>query len=300
MRIGLGLPIADPTILPEWARRADAGPFSTLGLLDRLVYDNPEPLVTLAALAGITTRVNLQTEVLLAPLRDTALLAKQAATLHRLSGGRLILGVGVGGRADDHEASGTELRTRGRRLDEQLGLMRKLWAGAPYSDTCGPIGPSPDERRSTIAPYGGTSSPRHTPDPGPELLFGGFQPAALERVGRWGGKFLCAAPPSWAGGLIETARRSWREHGRPGEPRVVAQVNAAIGPDSVVEQATSAMRAYYEFSGRADFMVEGMITSADGIRSAITRFADLGADELIFYCYGTDPDQVDRIADIVG
>ncbi len=281
MRIGLGLPIAEPTLLPEWARRADAGPFATLGLLDRLVYDNPEPLVTLAVLAGVTERVKLQTEVLIAPLRDPALLAKQAATLDRMSGGRFVLGLGVGGRADDHEASGTDIRTRGRRLDEQLAVMRTLWAGAPYSDSCAPIGPAP------INPEG------------PELLFGGFQPAAIDRVGRWGGGFLCAAAPSWAGGLIESARRSWASHDRPGQPRIVAQVNVALGPDALIAQATESMYAYYEFSGRADYMVEGMLTTPDQIRTATKQFEDLGADELMLYCYGTDPDQVDRIADII-
>ncbi|WP_052868383.1 cytochrome P450 [Streptomyces niger] len=83
MHVGLGLPIADPVTLPVWARRADAGPFRTLALLDRLVYDNPEPLITLAALAGATSRIRLQTEVLLAPLHRTAHPAQRALLAER-------------------------------------------------------------------------------------------------------------------------------------------------------------------------------------------------------------------------
>ncbi|MDN2502324.1 LLM class flavin-dependent oxidoreductase [Nocardia nova] len=281
MKIGIGLPIADPQSLVAWAERAESGPFSTLGLLDRLVYDNPEPLVTLAHLAGATQRIRLQTEVLLAPLRETALLAKQVATLDRLSGGRFTLGLGVGGRADDHEASGTQLRTRGKRLDEQIATMRRLWSGEPYSESCAAIGPLP-----------------HTSG-GPELLFGGFQPAALERVARWGGGFLAAAAPSWAPGLFDTVRRFWRDCDRPCSPRIVAQVNVALGPQYVIDDARAAMSAYYAFSDYGANMVEGMLTTPEQIRTVTKQFADLGADEVIFYCYGRDPEQVDRLADVL-
>ncbi|MEU2124622.1 LLM class flavin-dependent oxidoreductase [Nocardia niwae] len=279
MHVGLGLPISDPAALLDWARRADAGPFRTLGLLDRLVYDNPEPLIALATLAGATSRVKVQTEVLLAPLRDPVLLAKEVATLDRMSGGRLVLGLGVGGRADDHRASGTELRTRGRRLDAHLTLMRRLWAGEPYDAECGPIGPAP------LRPEG------------PEILFGGFQPAALDRVGRWGGGFLAAVAPSWAGKLFDTARRSWTDHGRAGEPRIVAQVNVALGPDHVIEDARASMGAYYGFSDYTEGILAGMLTTPAQIRTTIAEFGDLGADEVMFYCYGRDADQIDRLAD---
>ncbi|NMO34960.1 LLM class flavin-dependent oxidoreductase [Streptomyces sp. GMY01] len=281
MNVGIGLPIGDPATLLTWARRADAGPFTTLGLLDRLVYDNPEPLVALAVLAGATSRIRVQTEVLLAPLRDTALLAKQAATLDRMTGGRLTLGLGVGGRDDDHRAAGVDKRTRGRRLDEQMAVLRRLWSGEPYGDDVGPIGPAPAHPG------------------GPEVLFGGFKPAAIERVARWGDGFLAAAPPSFADGLFETARGFWKEYGRDGEPRIVAQVNVALGTDDVIHEARTAMHAYYAFTGMADRMVAGMLTTPAEVRDAITAFADLGADEVMLYCYGLDPDQVDRLADVL-
>ncbi|AEA24022.1 Luciferase-like, subgroup [Pseudonocardia dioxanivorans CB1190] len=203
MTIGIGLPVDDPAVLHDWAARADAGPFATLGLLDRLVWHNPEPLVTLAVLAGATARIRLQTEVLLAPLRATALLGSQVATLDRLCGGRFTLGLGIGGRDDDFAAADVDPRGRGARLDAQLRDLRSQWAG-----TTG-VGPAPLRPR------------------GPEILLGAFRPAASARVARHGDGLLCAAAPSWAEALLATVAREWVAAGREGMPRNVAQVNVA-------------------------------------------------------------------------
>ncbi|MFI9803302.1 LLM class flavin-dependent oxidoreductase [Streptomyces sp. NPDC052301] len=282
MKIGLGLPVDDPALLPTWARRADAGPFSTLGLLDRLVHDNPEPLVTLAALAGATSRIRLQTEVLLAPLHGTALLAKQSATLDLISGGRFTLGIGVGGRADDCLAAGVDLRSRGRRLDEQMALLRRTWSGEPYGDGVGPIGPAPA-----------------TPG-GPEVLFGGFAPAALERVGRFGDGFLGAAlPPEGMAGLFRDVEAVWHRHGRPGRPRLVAQANVALGPSGTVEQARRNIRAYYGFTGRAEHITAGLLTGPKAIRAAVDGYLGIGADEVMLYCWSSDVDQIGRLAELL-
>jgi alkanesulfonate monooxygenase SsuD/methylene tetrahydromethanopterin reductase-like flavin-dependent oxidoreductase (luciferase family) len=284
MDIGLGLPITDPPALLNWARRADAGPFRTLGLLDRLVYDNPEPLVTLAAVAGVTTRIRVQTEVLIAPLRDPVLLASQCATLDRISGGRLTLGIGLGGRDDDYRAAGVNPRGRGQRLDAQLEVLHRIWSGRPHTDAddeVGVIGLSPHRVG------------------GPEILFGAFAPAAIERIGRIGDGLLGAAPVPALDRLFRSVERVWSEAGRAGRPRLVAQVNVAVGPREVTEQARQALSAYYQFSPGVQHKIDGMLSSPSQIRDALDTLAGFGADEVVLYCWSHDVDQVERIADAV-
>ena len=94
-----------------------------------MVYPNYEPLITLAAAAAVTSRVRLMTTVLLAPLRGAGLLAKQAATIDALSGGRLTLGLSVGGREDDSRAAPASFHDRAHRFKEQLDLMKRIWSG---------------------------------------------------------------------------------------------------------------------------------------------------------------------------
>src|SRR5436305_8014416 len=118
MKVGIGLPATIPAIegkrILDWAKKADAGPFSSLGVLDRLVYPNYEALITLAAAAGVTQRIRLMTTVLLAPLGNPVLLAKQAASLDAFSGGRFIFGLGIGVMEDVFLASLVFLKKGGR------------------------------------------------------------------------------------------------------------------------------------------------------------------------------------------
>ena len=99
-------------MLVEWARRADGGPFSTVAVLDRLVYDSFDPFVSLAAAAAVTRRVRLATMIAIGPLRNTAVMAKEAASLDGLSGGRLTLGLAIGARHDDYVAAVTKAKAQ--------------------------------------------------------------------------------------------------------------------------------------------------------------------------------------------
>jgi alkanesulfonate monooxygenase SsuD/methylene tetrahydromethanopterin reductase-like flavin-dependent oxidoreductase (luciferase family) len=220
--------------------------------------------------------------VLLGPLRESALLAKQTATLDLMSGGRFTLGIGLGGRRDDHLAAGTDMRTRGRRLDEQLATLRRDRSGAPYGEGVGPIGPAPAS------------------DGGPEVLIGAFAPAALDRVARWGHGYLCAAPPRTADALFRSVEQSWTAAGRNGRPRIVAQVNVALGPDRTVQAAQKAIDDYYAFLGDTRHVRDSLLTTPQRIHDAVTAFADLGADEVMLYCWADDPDQVGRLAELTG
>jgi len=168
MKIGIGLPGNVPGVkgdfILEWAQRADAGPFSTLGTIDRLVYQNYEPFIMLASAAAVTTRIRLMTGVMLAPLRKEGVLAKQAASLDAISNGRLTLGFGVGRRPDDYKAAPAQYSNRGRRFEDQIATMKRIWAGEDVDpeNGVGPIGPPPVQKG------------------GPEILIGGASPAPAD------------------------------------------------------------------------------------------------------------------------
>jgi alkanesulfonate monooxygenase SsuD/methylene tetrahydromethanopterin reductase-like flavin-dependent oxidoreductase (luciferase family) len=287
MDIGIGLPATIPgtrgSLVLDWAKRADSGPFSSLGVLDRLVYPNYEPLITLAAAAAVTSRVRLMTTVLLAPLRRAGVLAKQAATIDALSGGRLTLGLGVGAREDDFKAAPASFHERGRRFEEQLELMRRVWTGQPVSDEVGPIGPPPAQTE------------------GPELLIGGYTPVSIRRVGRWGDGFISGGvrDPEQVRQLFDLAEESWRDEGKEGKPRLVASLYYALGPNA--DRGGDYIRDYYGYFGpAADNLARSIPSSPEAVEELIRGLGDVGADEVICWPTVAELDQVDRLAELVG
>ena len=290
MEIGIAFPKLMPAnkgdLLLEWAIRADAGPFSSLAQIDRLVYGNNDVLIVMAAAAAVTHRVRLMPTVLIAPLRGAALIAKQVASIDSISGGRFVLGMGVGSRPDDFTAAGAKMERRGKAFEEQIAAMRRIWAGEEMQEGVGRIGPPPARPR------------------GPELLIGGRSPAALERSGRLGDGYIAGSAGSAASnqaqevmGYFRAVEVAWRAAGKPGKPRLVAGLTCAWGPYGADRTAES-VRSYYAFRGDAAKTMEVIVPSTQrALRDAVRAYEEIGCDELILEPGHADIEQVDRLAD---
>jgi len=285
MDIGIGLPStisgATSEQVLDWARRAEARGFSSLGTIDRLVYANYDPLIALAGAAAVTERIRLATTILIAPHRENgALLAKQAASLDVLSNGRVVLGIAVGGREDDYEASHSDFRSRGRRFDAMLEEWERIWRGESFG-TAGAIGPRPPRGRPTI-------------------IFGGGNPRTYERMARHGDGWVMGGgtPDQFAAGR-EQALAAWRAAGRDGRPHTSALCYYALG-DGARAAADGYLKDYYAFIGEyADAVAQSAAVTAQTAKGYADAFAAAGCDELFFFPCDPDPSQVDLLADAV-
>src|ERR1700755_148241 len=137
-------PDLDATVLQSWARAVDEGPFSSLCWGERITFTNPDSLTLLGALAAWTRRVRLVTTVIVPQLHDSVMLAKGLATGDLLSGGRLTVGVGVGGRHEDYHAVSADPATQTMRgMAERVAVMKRVWAGEKVTESVLPVGPAP-------------------------------------------------------------------------------------------------------------------------------------------------------------
>ncbi|MEZ5075851.1 MAG: LLM class flavin-dependent oxidoreductase [Solirubrobacterales bacterium] len=280
MDVSIGLPNTVPGTsgkqLVEWAQRAESRGFASLGTIDRIVYQNYEPLTALAAAAAVTERIGLCTAVLLGPLRANATaLAKQTLSLQALSDGRLTLGIGLGARDDDFEAAGIPTAGRGRVLERMIKRLEEVWA----DDSVGPAVESP-----------------------PTVIVGGGVDASFDRAARLGAGWIAGGlPPDQFAEAAEKVRAAWAEHGREGEPRLMALGYFSLGAEAEAN-AVGYLTDYYSFLGEqvAGFVAGSAAKDAATVQGYLQAFDGAGCDELILFPCASDSDQVDLLADAAG
>jgi alkanesulfonate monooxygenase SsuD/methylene tetrahydromethanopterin reductase-like flavin-dependent oxidoreductase (luciferase family) len=273
--------------LAEFAHTIEAGPFASLSLGERLAYDCHDVMTALTYVAAITSRLRLMTSVLCLPIYREGVIAKQAASLDRLSQGRFSLGLGLGGRESDFAVAPAPWEGRGRRFEEQLETMQRIWRGEPPFEGTNPVGPRP----LTVG--------------GPEVIIGGFVPAAMRRAGRMADgirSFAFGTDPSVHLERHAIARRAWEEAGRPGRPRLVAACNFALGPGAHDAFVTHAHTYYgYDAALLDDALTSDAPTSPRAILDFIARCEDAGIDELVFTTVTADTMTAMReLADVIG
>ena len=281
MDVSIGLPNTlhhNGPLMVDWARRAEERGFTSLSTIDRLVYPTYDTMTSLAVAAGATSRIGLLSGVLLAPLYPPVWLAKAAASLDAMSGGRLTLGLGVGGRADDFEAVGLAMSERGRRMDDALDLMHRAWAGEHVAGGELPIGPPPANGRAV------------------KLLIGGTSDAAVRRTVRYAQGWIAGGGgPDQAAPVIDRIRTACHDAGRDGEPRFAALAYFGLGDEAA---SRAALLSYYGFLGDwAKGIADSALRTPQAVRNAVRAYSDAGVTEVVLAPTLADLDQVDRVAD---
>ena len=286
MDIAIGLPNSIPgvpgRVLVEWARRAEERGFSSLATIDRVAYPSYESLVALAAAAAVTERIGLMTNILLAPTRNPILLAKGAASVDQISGGRLTLGLGVGSREDDFVATQQDYEERGRRFDQDLELIQGAWRGELVGGCPKPPTPAPARGRIPI-------------------LIGGTADAAIRRAVTWGDGWTAGGGAAdMVGPFAERVRAAWEAAGREGRPRIAALTYFSMS-EQAVEESKRTILDYYEYLGpMAQGFAESIPRGAEAVREAAERYRDAGVDELFLDPTVPDVAEVDLLADALG
>lgn len=282
-------PDLDASVLRRWAQAIDEGPFSSLCWGERIAFGNPEALTLLGALAAWTHRVPLITTVVVPQLHDPVLLAKSLATGDMLCGGRLTVGVGVGGRHEDYLAVGADPSTQTiREMERRVAVMKRVWAGEKITDSVVPVGPAPVHSG------------------GPRLLVGTIGPKTLRSAAAWAdglAGITLDLDVAKQNELFDVGRAAWAQAGKP-KPHLATSFWFALGsPADARAQVHRHLRHYMNWipAEYVDAMAPstGFAGSEAELAQLLTRFAAVGTDEIHLIPTSSDLDQLRRVADVV-
>ena len=284
-------PLTKPENVVNFAKKCEAMGAHSMWTIDRIAYDNLEPLTILAAAAGATQRIRLGTSVLLANLRHPSHVAKIVSTLDFISNGRVTLGLGFGSRESDYKAVELPFEHRGSRAVEQVQLIKRLWTednvthkGRFYNLENISVGPRPVQK------------------PHPPIWTGGSAEVALKRAGTWADGFICGSsaiadfPATW-----EKISGYARAAGR--DPNKIAKASLtfmAIDDDQAkaVKTVEDYVMRYYGRL-RADVANTSLVGPPNAIIDRIGAFLSKGLNTLIIGLADPDPRQLDSFGEKV-
>jgi len=285
-----------PTMVPHdrsdtlaWCRAVDEGPWSSLAVPERITYPSHSWVVELSAAAALTQRVRLWSTIVILPAHDAVDVAKQLASIDVLCSGRLTVGIGVGGREHDFRAIGAPFTRRWARMDEQVGTMRRVWAGEPAFEGADPVGPPPVQTG------------------GPPLVSGAMGPKALARASAWAigvddGSTVFGIDPAATESAFDRIRTAWSDAGRTDRPHISASLWYALG-DGAEERLRTYGYDYMRIFGDevATMMADMLSTSTpESLRESVRILTDLGCDELFLVPTTADVTELERTRDALG
>jgi alkanesulfonate monooxygenase SsuD/methylene tetrahydromethanopterin reductase-like flavin-dependent oxidoreductase (luciferase family) len=284
-----------PTMLPHgrreilaWCRAVDEGPWASLAVPERITFTSHDCTVQLSAAAALTERVRLWTTIIVLPAHDAVDIAKRMASVDVLCDGRLTVGVGVGGREHDYQAIGAPFGRRWQRMDEQVAVMRRIWAGEPPFEGADPVGPPPVQAG------------------GPPIVAGSMGPKSLARCAKWAdgvdGAWTLDGALETFSGAFDMIRSAWTDAGRTDTPHLSSSIWYALGPDAeqrLRDYAYRYMRIFGEEIGQWAAQSVACFTP-DALRAAVDNCRAAGADEFFLVPTTADPDELSRTRDALG
>ncbi len=288
MRLSMTLPTMaggiDRGLLRAWCQAVDEGPFHALAVGERIGFDNLEMHTTLTFAAAATERVRLASTLTIMPMYATAWAAKSLATLDVVSGGRLDLVVGVGGRRHDYDRAERSFAGRHQRLDDQVAELRRIWAGGDVDGV--PVGPAPVQSG------------------GPPIFASAMGPKSTARAARWadGNMGFSLAPDTDDHETsIRTMVDAWAAAGRAERPYVSTSFWYSLGDGAAAELDGYARRYLGIFGDEAAAMMASMCSAAgaEATLASIDRCRAAGMDELYLVPTSSDPDNLSELTDLI-
>lgn len=290
MKFGICLPYMKRGItrktFKSWFEAIDEGPYNSLSCGERITGYTYEMRQVLAAAAAVTERVRIVPSLYVLPMHNAVWAAKEIATLDILSGGRVTVTVGVGGREDDYKAVGANFKNRFQRMDDQVEEMKRIWAGEAPFEGCDPVGPTPIQAG------------------GPPILAGAMGPKSINRVSKWADGlygFAMNGEAELIKYFFDAADKAWAESERGKKPYHMGGFWYSLADDS-----ENALKNYtYDYlkvlgEKEAKNVANGMSLHDEGaILAAIDAIEAVGCDELFLVPATADIQEVERMSNLL-